>query len=162
MPASRPRPAILLAVSELHPETQCAHGLIRDGHYRNAIREASEQFLVRLKRLAEESERPDVQGEDGSRLVGRMFAEPTARGGPVLVFNELATATERDEHNGYRLLALGMTQALRNALTHDPTGPEIDPAEALEWLGFISAMHRRLDDATFAGPPETRPVDLGT
>ena len=137
MPASRPRPALLLAISELHPETQCAHDLIRDGHYRNAIREASEQFLVRLKRLAEESERPDVQGEDGSRLVGRMFAEPTARG----------------EHNGYRLLALGMTQALRNTLTHDPTGAEIDPAEALEWLAFISAMHRRLDRAERSESP---------
>ena len=146
------RPALLLAVSELHPQTECAHELIRTGHYRNAVREAAEQFLVRLQHLAEQSERPDVQNEHGSRLISRMFARADAK--PVLVFNSLATRAERDEHNGYRLLALGMTQALRNVLTHDPQRNELDPAEALEWLGFISAMHRRLDDATPAAPSE--------
>ncbi len=154
MASANRRPALLLAVSELHPETERAHELIRTGHYRNAVREAAEQFLARLQHLAEQSERPDVQNEHGSRLVSRMFAAPEANRGPVLVFNSLATRAERDEHNGYRLLALGMTQALRNVLTHDPQRNELDPAEALEWLGFISAMHRRLDDATPAAPSE--------
>lgn len=161
MTAANWRPALLLAVSEMHPETECAHELVRDGHYRSAVRDAAEQFLVRLQHLAEQSERLDVQNEQGSRLIGRMFAGPDAGRGPVLVFNSLSTQAEQDEHNGYRLLALGMTQALRNVLTHDPQRPDLEPAEALEWLGFISAMHRRLDDATFAGPPETRLVNLG-
>ena len=122
---------------------------------RNAIREAAEQFLIRLQRLAEASERADVQNEQGRRLVNRLFAAPEDRE-PVLVFNPLSTRVERDEHNGYRELALGMTQALRNVLTHDPERREMEPAEALEWLGFISAMHRRLDQATLAPPHEPR------
>ena len=155
MAAANRRPALLLAVSELHPETECAHDLIRDGHYGNAIREAAEQFLIRLQRLAEASERADVQNLQGSRLVNRMFAEPEGRG-PVLVFNPLSNRVEQDEHNGYKQLALGMTQALRNVLTHDPERREMEAAEALEWLGFISAMHRRLDQATLAPPHEPR------
>lgn len=155
MATANRRPALLLAVSELHPETECAHDLIRDGHYGNAIREAAEQFLIRLQRLAEASERADVQNEQGRRLVNRLFAAPEDRE-PVLVFNPLSTRVERDEHNGYRELALGMTQALRNVLTHDPERREMEPAEALEWLGFISAMHRRLDEATLAPPREPR------
>ncbi len=155
MATANRRPALLLAVSELHPETECAHDLIRDGHYGNAIREAAEQFLIRLQRLAEASERADVQNEQGRRLVNRLFAAPEDRE-PVLVFNPLSTRVERDEHNGYRELALGMTQALRNVLTHDPERREMEAAEALEWLGFISAMHRRLDLATLAPPHEPR------
>ena len=155
MATANRRPALLLAVSELHPETECAHDLIRDGHYGNAIREAAEQFLIRLQRLAEASERADVQNEQGRRLVNRLFAAPEDRE-PVLVFNPLLTRVERDEHNGYRELALGMTQALRNVLTHDPERREMEAAEALEWLGFISAMHRRLDLATLAPPHEPR------
>ena len=155
MAAANRRPALLLAVSELHPETECAHDLIRDGHYGNAIREAAEQFLIRLQRLAEASERADIQNEQGRRLVNRLFAAPEDRE-PVLVFNPLSTRVERDEHNGYRELALGMTQALRNVLTHDPERREMEAAEALEWLGFISAMHRRLDQATLAPPHEPR------
>ena len=155
MPSANQRPALLLAVSELHPETECAHDLIRDGHYGNAIREAAEQFLIRLQRLAEASERVDVQNLQGRGLVNRMFAEPADRE-PVLVFNSLSTRVELGEHNGYRELALGMTQALRNVLTHSPEHREMEPAEALEWLGFISAMHRRLDEATLAPPHEPR------
>lgn len=154
MATANRRPALLLAVSELHPETECAHDLIRDGHYGNAIREAAERFLIRLQHLAEQSERPDVQNAQGGRLVGRMFGDLDSQTGPVLVLNSLTTRTERNEHRGYRLLALGMAEMLRNVLTHDPTHREISAAEALEWLGFISAMHRRLDEATLAPPRE--------
>lgn len=65
----------------------------------------------------------------------------------MLAFNTLVTRAERDEHVGYRLMALGMNQALRNVFTHDPQRDELEAPEALEWLGFISAMHRMLDRA---------------
>ena len=52
---------------------------------------------------------------------------------------------ERDEHNGYRSLSVGLAQALRNVLSHtDDYG--LSAISAFEWLCFISAMHRRLDD----------------
>jgi len=147
MPRHHQRPALLLAVSELHPETECAHELLRSGQYRTAVREASEQFLVRLKGLAEQSQQPHVQNQEGSRLISRMFAGRASTLGPVLAFNPLNTRADEDEHDGYRLLALGLAQGLHHVYTHDPQRRELDPHEALEWLAFISAMHRRLDRA---------------
>jgi uncharacterized protein (TIGR02391 family) len=65
---------------------------------------------------------------------------------PLLDFNDRETLMERDEHNGYRFLAVGLTQAVRNVVTHaDDYG--LGVASAMEWLAFISAMHRRLDQA---------------
>lgn len=41
--------------------------------------------------------------------------------------------------------------AIRNVMTHtDEHG--LTPTEALEWLAFISAMHRRLDSAQQVAP----------
>lgn len=65
---------------------------------------------------------------------------------PLLVFNERKTLLERDVHDGYRFLAVGLTRAVRNVLTHhDDYG--LGETEAREWLAFISAMHRLLDAA---------------
>ena len=73
---------------------------------------------------------------------------------PALVFNEeRKTATERNRHDGYRSLAAGLAAGVRNVYTHLDDVP-VDQIEALEWLGFISAMHRRLDRAfQYVAPP---------
>ena len=111
-----------------------AAGLYRDGHYDDAVRKASQRFVNRVGELT------DFFGADGVALMNKSFSEKT----PLLAFNDRETMTERDEHNGYRFLAVGLTQALRNVCTHeDDYGLEAN--EALEWLAFISAMHRRLD-----------------
>ena len=65
---------------------------------------------------------------------------------PLLAFNNRETLIERDEHDGYRFLAVGLTRALRNVLSHhDDYG--LEAGTALEWIAFISVMHRRLDQA---------------
>ena len=64
------------------------------------------------------------------------------------------TLVDRDEHNGYRFLGVGLVQAVRNVMTH-ADDYDLAKTEALEWMAFISAMHRRLDGAQqFVPQPE--------
>jgi len=126
----------LYSVKALHPDVAKGLGLFQDGHYDEAVRKASQRFVNRVKELAN---RPDL---DGSGLIEHTFSANK----PLLVFNDRKTLVERDEHDGYRFLAVGLTKALRNVLTHhDDYG--LSEIEAWEWLIFINAMHRRLDQA---------------
>lgn len=112
--------------------------LFRDGHYREAVQKAAERFNARVADL---SERHDLTG--GS-LINNAFSETH----PLLVFSETrVTLLERDWHNGYRFLALGWPLGIRNIYTHD-LDIEVSRTEAVEWLAFISGMHRRLDRTT--------------
>lgn len=120
----------------LHAELNLALGLFADGYYDEALRKASQRFINRIKELAN---RPDL---DGSGLIEKTFSSQS----PLLAFNSRETPIERDEHDGYRFLAAGLTRALRNVVTHhDNYG--LSATSAWEWLVFISAMHRRLDQA---------------
>ena len=68
------------------------------------------------------------------------------------------TLLERDEHNGYRFLGVGLALAIRNATTHADDYP-LTETEALEWMAFISAMHCRLDGAQqFVATAEASPA----
>ena len=120
----------------LHVEVAPALDLFIDGHYDEAVRKAAQRFINRVRELAN---RADL---DGVALMNKTFSEEA----PLLAFNERATLIERDEHNGFRFLAVGLAQAIRNVVTHsDQYG--LDEVSALEWLMFTSAMHRRLDNS---------------
>lgn len=81
---------------------------------------------------------------DGYKLVERTMAGPT----PVLKINAGRTRTERDEQLGVANLAKGLFSAFRNPAAHEPklhwTMSETD---ALDVLGTLSMIHRRLDTA---------------
>ena len=141
------KPPVLLAISELHAETELAHELFRSGHYRQAVREAAERFIARVKERALGAGAAEVARLDGSRLIARVFAGSGEVQPPILILDQRNDRLGRDNHEGYRALALGLTRALRNIYTHEVTEDQLDPNEALEWLAFISAMHRRLDRA---------------
>ena len=131
-----------LTLDNLHGETESAHDLFRDGHLQEAVRKAAERYI---NRVAERADHPDVADRQGKSLIDRAFSEKD----PILAFSSETpaewTRMERDEHNGHRFLGVGLTLAVRNVMTHaDDRG--LTPTEALEWLAFISAMHRRLDD----------------
>ena len=133
-------------VETLHPEIDIAASLYRDSYYDEAVRKASQRFVNRVQELAD---RPDL---DGTGLINKSFSEDS----PLLAFNDRHHLSERDEHNGYRFLAVGLTQALRNVLSHhDNYG--LEASEALEWLAFISAMHRRLDRAVQIPQEQSEP-----
>ena len=127
---------LLQSLESLHHELGLALGLYKNGHHQEALRKASQRFINRIQELAS---RPDL---DGSGLVEKAFSSQT----PLLSFNNRETLIERDEHEGYRFLAAGLTRAIRNVVTH-LDGCGLDALAAWEWLVFISAMHRRLDQA---------------
>ena len=121
---------------QLPSEVGIALDLFGDGYHDEAVRKASQRFVNRVKELAN---RPDL---DGAALIEQTFSAQK----PLLAFNDRKTPLDRDEHDGYRFLAFGLTRALRNVFTHHD-GYGLDANEAWEWLVFISAMHRRLDQA---------------
>lgn len=128
-----------LTLDDLHGETGIAHHLFRDGHHQDAVRKAAQRYVNRVAELAADD--PGSRDRQGVDLINRVFSEDS----PVLAFNPRLSLTERDDHNGYRFLGTGLTLAIRNVMTHaDDRG--LTTAEAFEWLAFISAMHRRLDD----------------
>lgn len=140
-----------LTLDDLHGETEIAHGLFRDGHWQEAVRKAAERYV---NRIAERADHPDAQNRQGKNLIERVFSEDS----PILTLNSHEslnewTLTDRDEHNGYRFLGAGLMLAIRNVMTHTDEH-DLTPTEALEWLAFISAMHRRLDSAQQVAPPQ--------
>lgn len=123
-------------VGQFHSEVERALALFGDGHHDEAVRKASQRFINRVQEWVN---RPDL---DGVALINKVFSSDA----PLLIFNDRSTPIERDEHDGYRFLAVGLASALRNVVTHhDNYG--LDREAAWEWLVFISAMHRRLDQA---------------
>lgn len=128
-----------LTLDDLHEEMQLVHDLFHDGHAQEAVRKAAQRYVNRVAELAADD--PDSRDRQGVDLINRVFSEDS----PVLAFNPRASLTQRDDHNGYRFLGVGLMLAVRNVMTHtDDRG--LTTAEAFEWLAFISAMHRRLDD----------------
>lgn len=140
-----PKPFAELNVELLHTEVQIAVGLFEAGFLQEAVRKAAERFS---NRVAEKAEREDLTGQD---LMYQAFSADK----PALVFSEeRQTAAERNWHDGYRSLAAGLSAGVRNVYTHQDNLP-VDQVEALEWLAFISAMHRRLDRAfQVVAPPD--------
>jgi len=120
----------------LHPEADIAQDLFSDGYFDEAVRKAAQRFINRVRELAD---RPDL---DGVALINAAFSSTS----PVLGFNDRSTPAERDEHDGFRDLARGLATGIRNLVTHhDSYG--LNAVEAWEWIIFISAMNRRLDDS---------------
>ena len=143
MASDLPESGGVLTLRHLHAEVQLATDLYEAGFLQEAVRKAAERFS---NRVAEKAEREDLTGRD---LMNQAFSSDK----PALVFSEdRITAAERNWHDGYRSLATGLSAGVRNVYTH-LDDVSVDEIEALEWLGFISAMHRRLDRAAQYVPP---------
>lgn len=82
--------------------------------------------------------------EDGPKLVEALLEGAD----PPILLNERANRSQRDEQRGVALLMKGMFAAFRNPAAHEPkivwTMTEQD---ALDVLGTLSMVHRRLDGA---------------
>ncbi len=125
-----------LHIEELHGELHPSIGLYQDGHYDEAVRKASQRFINRIRKRAG---RLDL---DGTAVIENSFSSKN----PLLELNNRKTPKERNEHNGFRHLGVGLALGLRNILTHEDYYG-LTATTALEWMAFISAMHRRLDEA---------------
>lgn len=128
----------LLTQRSAHAEvlTYCRPELVRSDYY-EAVFEAIKGLGSRLRQMT---------GED---LDGPKLVETVMEGrSPRLLINPGHTETQRNEQRGVALLAKGLFAAFRNPAAHEPrlhwTMSEHD---ALDVLGTLSLVHRRLDSA---------------
>jgi len=119
---------------DLHPRiaTVCVD-LYRDGHYRNAVLDAS---LALVNLVKEKSGRHDLDGADLMRAVFSVKS-------PILVFNDLS---DRSEQEGLMHLFEGAVLALRNPRAHALS--DDSPELALEYIALLSLLAKRVEHAT--------------
>ena len=140
------KPRASLTVDGMNLGSGRAAELFYHGFFEEAIRTAAQELNDDLKRRVE---RDDL---DGERLFNHVFSAQD----PVLAFSDLEFMVDRDEHDGFRYLGVGMSRSLRNVLTHH-SGSRHSQSQALRWLGFISVMRETLDAAMRVdGPDEAR------
>ena len=80
---------------------------------------------------------------------GRALVQATLQGkAPRLLLTPCTTETERNEQIGISLLAEGVFAAFRNPPAHEPRLDwQMSEQDALDVLGTLSMVHRRLDTA---------------
>lgn len=82
--------------------------------------------------------------EDGPRLVESILEGSD----PVVLLNDRANQSQRDEQRGVALLIKGLFAAFRNPQAHEPRIVwTMSEQDALDVLGTLSMIHRRLDRA---------------
>jgi uncharacterized protein (TIGR02391 family) len=118
----------------------CNAELLADDCF-NAVFEAVKGLAQRIR---------DMSGldADGAKLIDAAFGVQQ----PVIVFNALRTETELNEQRGLANIMKGVFGAVRNPQAHTPKLLwHISEDDALDLLGTISLLHRRLDTAVVPG-----------
>jgi len=114
-------------------------------NYFHAVFEAMKSVTVKIRKLA-------GVGTDGQRLVDDAFGFGKS-GTPVVAINTLETETQRGEQRGFSSLLKGLYGMFRNPLAHDPKIDwDMSEQDALDIMGMISLVHRKLDSATRTQP----------
>ncbi len=108
--------------------------LFYDGHYSQAIFEACKSLNKKVQELSSLS-------LDGKQLMLSAFSV----GNPKLKFNQLQNQSDKDEQEGFMHIFAGLMQGIRNPKGHEIVSLK-DPHRALEYLGFISLLFRKLDE----------------
>lgn len=133
-PAPRVAPVRRLSIDRMHQEVVTSSGnLFADGHYYSAVAEAFKSVEVRVRALVESE-------KSGAQLMGEAFGGKE----PRINVATFEGRTGQDEQEGFQALFRGSMMAVRNPKAHELIVDE-DPVEALEYLGFASLLHRRLD-----------------
>lgn len=135
-PVIRTAPVRRLTFENLHSEVQRASGdLFADGHFESAVSEAFKSIEVRVRHLT---------GTDrsGAALMGEAFKSD----GSVLDVAVHEGRSGDDEREGFMHMFRGAMIGIRNPGAHELFKPG-DPQQALEYLGFASLLHRRIDSA---------------
>lgn len=125
-----------------HPEVvrHCRAELLKTDYY-EAVFEAVKGLGARLR----EKSKLDL---DGRPLVQAVLQGKS----PRILLTPCTTETERNEQMGIALLAEGVFAAFRNPSAHEPRLVwHVTEQDALDVLGTLSMIHRRLDTARLSG-----------
>jgi len=137
-PAKVP-PVRRLTLENLHPRVQAAAGsLFADGHYESSVNEAFKSLEVRVRELT-------MLDKSGAALMGDALGTAT----PALDVASHQGRSGEDEREGFLHIFRGSMIGIRNPGSHE-LFKQGDPQQALEYLGFASLLHRRLDVASDA------------
>jgi uncharacterized protein (TIGR02391 family) len=121
---------------DLHPRiASVCSDLFRDGHYANAVFDASKALINFVK------ERSGKHDLDGAPLMRTVFS----RNDPILAFNDLSDQSDLDEQEGMMHLFEGAVLAIRNPRGH--SFPYDSAERALEYIGLLSLLANRLEEA---------------
>ena len=122
---------------EIHPEVlkYCSAELMEQNYF-HAVFEAAKGLLERVRNQS-------GVNLDGERLVQTVFMSKE----PIIAFNALETDTDRSEQRGFAYLLLGCVSAIRNPLAHEPKILWDGENDAADYLGLISLLHKKLDEA---------------
>jgi uncharacterized protein (TIGR02391 family) len=125
-------PAILDTLAYLHPTVQqVSTSLFATNHYPQAIQVACTALEKAIQQRGGQS-----ASTTGTALISKVFPKDNP---------PLSLSDDQGEREGYGFLYRGLFQAIRNHYSHNLTA--ITAPRALEWLGFISALFYKLDEA---------------
>ena len=124
-------------LAALHPRVlEAAEKYVLSEHYGAAVFEAVKAVNNRVKEMSGRT-------EDGTALMSAVFSGEK----PQLVLADLNSQSGRNVQEGFRSLFVGAVQGIRNPPAHEPF-EDLDLTEALEHLGLLSLLMRKLDTAT--------------
>ena len=114
----------------------CRPELLKEDYYEAAF-ESIKGLAERLRLIT----RTDL---DARKLAQAVFGGDS----PRLKINQLRTSTDRNEQTGTQLLAEGVFSAFRNPAAHETRLKwHISEQDALDIMGLVSLIHRRVDNA---------------
>ena len=110
--------------------------LFSDGYYSQAIFEACKLLNKHVQEVSRVS-------ADGKNLMLTAFSPNN----PKIRLNKLSDQSDRDEQEGFMHIFAGTMQGVRNPKGHDLIVLK-DAYRALEYLGLVSLLFKRLDERT--------------
>lgn len=127
----------LLERLDLHDSlTDDCFEMFRDGHFNEAIRKALERFEKRIQTVIND------HSTIGKSLMGKAFN----RDAPLIPINVGKTGNDLSEQEGFMHLTMGAMAGMRNLYSHGDVD-QMSANDAIERLGFVSLLFKRVDEA---------------
>ncbi len=121
--------------------------MFRDGHFNEAVRKALERFEKAIQ---------DALGD--YKTFGRdLMAKAFGGNPPPISLNDLKTANDRSEQEGFKFLTMGAMSGMRNLYSHGDV-EQMSAMDAVERLAFVSLLFKRVDKAL---PPSNKEENDG-
>ena len=110
--------------------------LFRNGHFNEAVRKALERFEKAIQ---------DALGDH--KMFGRdLMAKAFGGNPPPISLNDLKTANDRSEQEGFKFLTMGTMSGMRNLYSHGDV-EQMSAMDCIERLVFVSLLFKRVDRA---------------
>lgn len=108
--------------------------MFRDGHFNEAVRKALERFEKTIQDMISD------QSLFGRDIMSKAFNDNN----PLIALNDLKTANDRSEQQGFRFITMGAMSGMRNLYSHGDIS-QMSAVDAIERLAFISMLFKRID-----------------